>query len=269
MPCRRASSGLRKCTGWPSSSTSPSSGTVAPESALMSDDLPAPLSPITAMISPGSTSKSQPSRAVTGPYRLISPRACSTGAAVVGIESVDMMVAPRRGAVDIVPSLSAAAMRELVGGDGENHENPGDQDLVDGRYADQRQPVAEHADDQRAEQRADNRSASAEETRAAEHHRRDAVEILGLPRLGVADAGARHRQQRRDAVDRAGERIHGEQDALRRQAHQPRRFGVVAERVQMAAGHGFAQYEPDAEIQQERENRAVGHVGLPEAQRVT
>ena len=42
-------------------------GTVAPESALISDDLPAPLSPITAMISPGITSKSQPSSAVTWP----------------------------------------------------------------------------------------------------------------------------------------------------------------------------------------------------------
>jgi len=49
----RASSGERKETGWPSSLISPSSGTSAPESARISEDLPAPLSPITARISPG------------------------------------------------------------------------------------------------------------------------------------------------------------------------------------------------------------------------
>ena len=40
---------------------------VAPDSALMSEDLPAPLSPITAMISPARSSKSAPSSAVTLP----------------------------------------------------------------------------------------------------------------------------------------------------------------------------------------------------------
>ena len=40
-------------TGRPSSSIVPLSGVTAPEIALMSDDLPAPLSPITASTSPG------------------------------------------------------------------------------------------------------------------------------------------------------------------------------------------------------------------------
>src|SRR3954471_15302459 len=79
MPARRASPGLRNCTGWPSRRISPLSGTIAPESALIRLDLPAPLSPITARISPGYNSRSLPSMATTRPYRLVRLRACSTG----------------------------------------------------------------------------------------------------------------------------------------------------------------------------------------------
>ena len=53
IPARRASSGDLKCTGWPSRLIWPWSGTTAPDSALIMLDLPAPLSPITARISPG------------------------------------------------------------------------------------------------------------------------------------------------------------------------------------------------------------------------
>ena len=49
----RASIGVFIWIGWPSSRISPSSGTTAPDRHLISDDLPAPLSPITARISPG------------------------------------------------------------------------------------------------------------------------------------------------------------------------------------------------------------------------
>eukprot|EP01034_Spumella_vulgaris_P028326 gene28324-35165_t len=67
MPWRRASIGDLKCTAWPSSRSCPSSGTMAPDRALISEDLPAPLSPMTARISPARKSKSAPSRAVTPP----------------------------------------------------------------------------------------------------------------------------------------------------------------------------------------------------------
>ncbi|SLN77900.1 hypothetical protein MAA5396_05129 [Marinovum algicola] len=53
IPALRASIGEWKLTGLPSNSTVPSSGITAPETALISVDLPAPLSPITARISPG------------------------------------------------------------------------------------------------------------------------------------------------------------------------------------------------------------------------
>ncbi len=67
MPARRASIGLRKRVTTPSSWISPESGTVAPDKALINDDLPAPLSPITARISPERSSKSVPSSATTWP----------------------------------------------------------------------------------------------------------------------------------------------------------------------------------------------------------
>ena len=67
MPARRASIGERKCTGSPPSRISPASGITAPQSALISVDLPAPLSPITARISPGSRVKSAWSSATTRP----------------------------------------------------------------------------------------------------------------------------------------------------------------------------------------------------------
>ena len=67
MPALRASMGLLNWMRWPSSRISPSSGTVAPDSALIRLDLPAPLSPITARISPARSSKSAPSSAVTCP----------------------------------------------------------------------------------------------------------------------------------------------------------------------------------------------------------
>ena len=53
VPALRASIGERNCTVWPSSLISPSSGRIAPEMALIIEDLPAPLSPMTARISPG------------------------------------------------------------------------------------------------------------------------------------------------------------------------------------------------------------------------
>ncbi len=59
------------------------SGMSAPESALIRLDLPAPLSPITARISPGYSSRSLPSMATTRPYRLVMPFACNTGVMVV------------------------------------------------------------------------------------------------------------------------------------------------------------------------------------------
>ncbi len=70
MPASRASSGEEKLISLPASLIVPSSGRTAPEIALIRVDLPAPLSPMTARISPGIRSKSAWSMAVTRPLAL-------------------------------------------------------------------------------------------------------------------------------------------------------------------------------------------------------
>ena len=52
----------------------------------MSDDLPAPLSPMTARTSPGNSSKSAWSSAVTRPNRLTNPRASRMAALLLDVE---------------------------------------------------------------------------------------------------------------------------------------------------------------------------------------
>jgi hypothetical protein len=76
-------------------------------------------------------------------------------------------------------------LRELVGGHGQDHEDAGDQDLVDRRHAHQREPVAEHAHNQRPHQRAQDDAAPAKQAGAAQHHSADGVEVFrSAPRSG-------------------------------------------------------------------------------------
>ena len=197
---------------------------------MISDDLPAPLSPMTARISPARSSKS------------------------AAVERGDVAVALDESArlhhdFDTGRGLSTGFSTALISGSplrdswstatAEDHEDAGDQHLVDRRHAHQREPVAEHADDQRADQRAEHDAAPAEQAGAAEHDRGDGIEVLGLPGVRVADAGARHRQQRRDAVEHAGQHVDAEQHAFGRDAGQPRRLGVVADRVDVPARRRF------------------------------
>src|SRR6476659_529146 len=100
MPSRRASMGALKWIGLPSSRIWPSSGTVAPDRHLISEDLPAPLSPITARISPA---------------RLTMPWACITRGALLAVMS------------------AASLARKLIHRDGHDHQDAGDQHLVDRR----------------------------------------------------------------------------------------------------------------------------------------
>src|SRR5689334_20612391 len=80
MPRRAESFGPWMETGWPSQRISPSSMGWMPAIDLIIVDLPAPLSPTSAMTSPASTWKSTPLSAVTAPKRLKTPfsssRAC-------------------------------------------------------------------------------------------------------------------------------------------------------------------------------------------------
>src|SRR5262245_41287099 len=70
MPSAEASCGVCSETGWPSNSTSPESYDWTPASPLISVDLPAPLSPTSALTFPGWTSMSTPLSTSTGPKLL-------------------------------------------------------------------------------------------------------------------------------------------------------------------------------------------------------
>ena len=58
---------------------SPSSGSHSPETVLISEDLPAPLSPTNAVTLPACTVRSTLLRARTGPKDLVTPRSSSRG----------------------------------------------------------------------------------------------------------------------------------------------------------------------------------------------
>src|SRR5579862_1898152 len=71
-------------TGFPSNRTSPESGACVPATHLTSVDLPAPLSPTSAMTSPSRTSKLTPASACTEPNDLVMLRSSRRGVSVTG-----------------------------------------------------------------------------------------------------------------------------------------------------------------------------------------
>src|SRR3954447_23755588 len=79
MPSLLASVGPWIATGSPSNSTSPAPIGWVPATHLISVDLPAPLSPTSAVTSPARTVKSTPCSTCTGPKCLSTPRSCRIG----------------------------------------------------------------------------------------------------------------------------------------------------------------------------------------------
>ncbi len=77
IPAAIASPGPAKVTGVPSTTISPASGTYRPYRVFIRVDLPAPFSPSSAWISPGSKVRSIASLATSGPNRLVIPRSSS------------------------------------------------------------------------------------------------------------------------------------------------------------------------------------------------
>src|SRR2546422_10631617 len=72
----------------PSNRTSPESAGWMPAMHLINVDLPAPLSPTSAITSPSRTSKSTSVSACTEPKLLLIPRTASVGATAVGVAEV-------------------------------------------------------------------------------------------------------------------------------------------------------------------------------------
>src|SRR5215212_5592778 len=80
MPSAVADWGLLTCTGLPSNRYSPSSIWLMPAMVLIRVDLPAPLSPTSAVTLPAWAAKSTSVSAWTAPKRLLTPRSSSRGA---------------------------------------------------------------------------------------------------------------------------------------------------------------------------------------------
>src|SRR3954454_24012388 len=248
MPAARASMGVRKWICWPSRYISPLSGMRAPESALIRLDFPAPLSPITARISPGYNSRSLPSMATTRPYRLVRFLACRTGVIVsvaracrAEVASVVMLCPPRLRWRPAVRRSCLDLPDPLIEGDGDQYQHADGEALPDDLDAAELQAVAEDADDEGADQGADHAAPAAEEAGAAEHDGGDRVEVV----LG-ADVRARRGEPAdedppADRVEQTGDGVDGEQHPVGPDAREPGGFDVVAGGVDVLAPRRRAQ----------------------------
>src|SRR3954447_14677365 len=168
MPSERAWSTERSSVSSPRTYSVPSSGFWKPEMILISVDLPAPLSPSSPSTSPFLRCMLTSRSAVTGPKRLAT-------------------FSTRRTSSDTAPPSHPADVHV----DDHRNQDPDAEDEVEVVRVDalEHQPVAQDAEEQRAEQRADRRPLPAREQRAADHGRRDGAEH----RLRRARGVGRHR----------------------------------------------------------------------------
>src|SRR4051812_13753414 len=145
----------------------PSSGFWKPEIVLMSVDLPAPLSPRRPRTSPLRRCRLMSRSAVTGPKRLetCSTRSTSSDASTGWTTRASATTAPLPHASD-------------VGVDDHRDQDRDAEDEVEvvGIDALERQPVAQDAEEQRADQRADRGPLAAGQQRAADPRRRYGAE---------------------------------------------------------------------------------------------
>ena len=133
-------------------------------------------------------------------------------------------------------------MGELIDRDGEDHEDAGDEILVDNLDADQGEPIAEDAHDHGADEGSDDASPPAEKARAAEHHSGDAVQVLcRLARVRITELRAADEQERGEPCRQTGERVDAEEDAIRVDTRQPRCLGVVADRIDVPPPGGLGE----------------------------
>ena len=88
IPASVASLGERKCTGLPCQMISPPLGSQMPAIVLISVDLPAPLSPTSAVTCPAGISRLMSVSACTGPKFFPMPRSRSSGSASFTVTSL-------------------------------------------------------------------------------------------------------------------------------------------------------------------------------------
>src|ERR671918_721986 len=100
-PLSSAVDGSPVVAGCPSIRISPSVGSTAPETHLMSVDLPAPFGPTRQCTSPGLTSKSTPARARTPGYSFTRPRTSRTWLVIAPHRPTGPAVVVAGGGVDL------------------------------------------------------------------------------------------------------------------------------------------------------------------------
>src|SRR3979490_24976 len=93
------------------------------------------------------------------------------------------------------------------------------------------------------------------------------VEFGGGPALRTDRADPPDQRPRAERADHARRHIDREQDAPGADAGEPRRIGIVADRVEMAAERGAVEHEPDQSDQGQHEERAVGEAGTKNVDR--
>src|ERR1700761_8097726 len=265
MPASLACCTLRKWTGWPSRYSWPSSGMSAPHRHRIRVDLPALLSPMTARISPGYSSKSAPRSASTRPSYLTQHSAASPGSApfCVGGRAESVTVSPARRKT--TARSSSYPPDPLVDGDGRDDQQALGQLLGQLLHPGQGQAGLEHLDDQRPEQRAEHHPPAAEQADAADDHGGDAVQVEGGGDVGAGVAHPADLDPGGHGVDQPGQQVHADQQLGGADADQPGGFGVVTDRVDVLAPGGPAQHVPDDQVQRQHDEHADGDLERPEA----
>src|SRR5437660_849824 len=182
MPARACASADERVTSTPSNSTRPVVGTVSPARQLKKVDLPAPLGPISPMISPSATARSAPRTAKKLPNDLETFCALSS------------MLTPRQQGRHAMPPFVHAARLEPR----EQHDDAAIEDVSEARAAAAEPGIGrglQRHQDQRTDERAEQRPRAAQG--GDDHH---------LHRHQNAKTALRVDKPGLDRIERAGER---------------------------------------------------------------
>src|SRR5258707_10440313 len=146
MPAARASTGLWKWTGRPSSSIWPRDGGKLPAMILTSVDLPAPLSPMSPTISPPSSAKSTCDKASMAPKCLEIPWSSRTATDPPFASHLHSRQIVSRGYLLVVKTLGVrlrscpAAIPHIIGLDGADRYRPARAMRPEGGIGQQQRP---------------------------------------------------------------------------------------------------------------------------------
>src|SRR4051794_34112162 len=131
--------------------------------------------------------------------------------------------------------LLPAPVPVLVDDDG-GHDDDALDDILDvGVDAEEGEAAHHHAQDQRADHRAGDPADPAREADAADHRRRDRVQLVGHPHAGLARGRARRGDDPAQPREQARDRVDHHQVPADVDARDPRRLHVAADRVGVLA----------------------------------